>query len=94
MNKSQLVMTIASKAEIPQSKAEKALAAALDSIVDTLTNGKAVTLIGFGSFGVKKRSARKVRNPQTGVEMIIKAATVPFFKAGKNLKDVVDSKDA
>jgi len=94
MNKSQLVSTIASKAEIPQSKAEKALAAALESIVDTLTNGEAVSLVGFGSFGVRKRAARKVRNPQTGIEMMIKAAIVPFFKAGKNLKDIVDSKDS
>ncbi len=93
MNKSQLVSAIADKAEISQSKAEKALIAALDSIVSTLTKGEAVSLVGFGSFGVKKRAARKVRNPRTGQEMLIKEAVVPFFKAGKNLKDVVDSKE-
>jgi DNA-binding protein HU-beta len=93
MNKSQLISAIAEKAEISQSKAEKALLAALDSIVNTLTKGEAVSLVGFGSFGVKTRAARKVRNPRTGQEMMIKAAVVPFFKAGKNLKDVVDSKE-
>ncbi len=91
MNRSQLVSAIANKAEIPQSKAEKALVIALDSIIDTLTNGETVSLVGFGSFGVRKRAARKVRNPQTGKEMMIKAAIVPYFKAGKNLKDVVDT---
>jgi DNA-binding protein HU-beta len=94
MNKSQLVSAIADQADISQSKAEKALLAALDSIVSTLTKGETVSLVGFGSFGVKQRAARKVRNPRTGQEMEIKAAVVPFFKAGKNLKDVVDSKDS
>ncbi len=94
MNKSQLVSAIADQADFSQSKAEKALLAALDSIVSTLTKGETVSLVGFGSFGVKQRAARKVRNPRTGQEMEIKAAVVPFFKAGKNLKDVVDSKDS
>lgn len=94
MNKSQLVSAIADKAEISQVKAEKALIAALDSIVDTLTKGESVSLIGFGSFGVKTRAARKVRNPRSGEEMMIKSAIVPFFKAGKNLKETVDSKES
>jgi DNA-binding protein HU-beta len=93
MNKSQLVSAIADKAELSQIIAEKALMAALDSIVDALTKGESVALVGFGSFGVKKRAARKVRNPRTGQEMMIKEATVPFFKAGKNLKDTVDGKE-
>lgn len=91
MNKTQLVSTIAESAGLSLSKAEKALGAALDSIVDTLTKGESVSLVGFGSFGVKKRAARKVRNPQTGLEMMIKAALVPFFKAGKGLKEHVDT---
>lgn len=93
MNKSQLISTIADSAGISNTKAEKTLAAALDCIVDTLSQGGSVSLVGFGSFGVKKRSARKVRNPQTGQEMMIKATLAPYFKAGKNLKDAVDSKD-
>lgn len=91
MNKTQLISSIAESAGISVSKAEKALAAALDSISDALMSGDSVSLVGFGSFGVKKRSARKVRNPQTGQEMMIAETTVPFFKAGKNLKESVDS---
>lgn len=91
MNKSQLASIIAESAGITLSKAEKVLSAALDSIVDALTQGGSVSLVGFGSFGVKERSARKVRNPQTGQEMMIKATVVPYFKAGKNLKETVDT---
>lgn len=91
MNKTQLVSAMATTAEIPVVKAEKALAAALDSIMDILTQGGTVSLVGFGSFGVKKRASRKVKNPRTGQEMLIKETVVPFFKAGKNLKEVVDS---
>jgi DNA-binding protein HU-beta len=91
MNKAQLVSAVANKAELSQTEAEKALSAVLDSITDTLTKGETVSLVGFGNFGIKKRAARKVRNPRTGQEMTVKAATVPFFKAGKNLKEVVDS---
>jgi DNA-binding protein HU-beta len=91
MNKTQLISTIAENAGISVIQAEKVLAAALDSIVGQLTQGGSVSLIGFGSFGVKKRSARKVRNPQTGKEMMIQATVVPYFKAGKNLKETVDT---
>ena len=93
MNKSQLVSAIAEKAELSITEAEKALAAALDSIVSSLTKGESVSLVGFGSFGVRKRASRKVRNPRTGQEMMIKEAIVPFFKAGKGLKEEVDTQD-
>jgi len=91
MNKAQLISTIAEDAGIPNTQAEKALAAALDSILEALTKGDTVSLIGFGSFGVKKRSARKVRNPKTGEEMMVPATLVPYFKVGKNLKETVDT---
>jgi len=90
MNKSQLISAIANLAEIPISKAEQALKVALDSIDSALTAGKQVSLTGFGSFGVKERSARKVRNPRTGNAMMIDATTVPYFKPGKHLKAHVD----
>lgn len=91
MNKSQLISTIAENAGLTNSKAEVALSVALDSIVESLTDGGTVSLVGFGSFGVKKRAARKVRNPRTGEEMMISETQIPYFKAGKNLKDMVDS---
>jgi DNA-binding protein HU-beta len=93
MNKSQLIATIAESTGISSAKAELTLATALDGIVNTLTQGGTVSLVGFGSFGVRQRSARKVRNPQTGVEMQLQATVVPYFKAGKNLKDTVDAKE-
>ncbi|MEO8401461.1 MAG: HU family DNA-binding protein [Gammaproteobacteria bacterium] len=92
MNKSQLISAIAESAEITVTKAEIALGTALDSIINTLTKGESVSLVGFGKFGVKKRSARKVRNPRTGKEMLLAETFVPFFKAGKNLKELVDSR--
>ncbi len=94
MNKAQLINMMAESAGISNAKAEKALAAALDSITSTLTEGGQVSLVGFGSFGVKSRSARKVRNPQTGKEMMINATVVPYFKAGKNLKETVDTTES
>lgn len=91
MNKSQLVSTIATNAEISTTEAEKTLSATLETIITTLKQGNSVAIVGFGNFGVKKRSARKVRNPRTGEEMMVKETIVPFFKAGKNLKETVDS---
>jgi DNA-binding protein HU-beta len=92
MNKSQLVSTIADSASMSIVEAEKTLSAILECIQDSLVQGDSVSLIGFGTFGVKKRAARKIRNPQTGKEMMINAATVPSFKAGKGLKEQVDIK--
>jgi DNA-binding protein HU-beta len=94
MNKSQLISLLASIACIPQCKAEKVLAITLDGIANTLTNGDTVSLRGFGQFGVRKRAARTVRDSQTGKEMLIKAALIPYFKAGQHLKDVVDCIDS
>lgn len=91
MNKAQLVSTIAEHADLSVTQAEKALAATLDSIVNTLAEGGAVSIVGFGSFGTKTRAARKGRNPQTGAEMQINAANIPYFKAGKGLKEQVDT---
>jgi DNA-binding protein HU-beta len=90
-NKSALVALIAEKAELTLLEAEKTLTATLNIIISTLTGGNAVSLVGFGNFGVKKRAARKARNPQTGKEIFVEAVLVPFFKAGKNLKEEVDS---
>ena len=89
MNKTELVAAIAEKAELKKTDAERALAATLDAITDSLSKGESVQLIGFGTFEVRERSARTGRNPQTGKEIQIAAAKVPGFKAGKALKDAV-----
>lgn len=91
MNKSQLISAIAESAGISLTEAEKMLNSTLNSITDTLTKGDSVSLVGFGKFGTKIRSARKVKNPQSGKEIMLEAKAVPFFKAGKALKEQVDS---
>lgn len=90
MNKTELVAAIAEKAEISKKDAEKALSAAIASITDALTNGDKVQLVGFGTFEVRARDARKGKNPRTGEEITIAASKVPAFKAGKALKDIVN----
>ncbi len=89
MNKSELIDAIAESAELSNPDAGKALEGFLNAVTAALSNGDSVTLVGFGTFSVKERAERKGRNPQTGAEIIIKAAKIPAFKAGKNLKDAV-----
>jgi DNA-binding protein HU-beta len=84
MNKADLIEEVA-KVTCSKKEAELALGATLAA----LKKGDAVTLVGFGTFGVKKRKARTGRNPQTGKTIKIAAKKVPVFKAGKGLKDAV-----
>ncbi|SJM95623.1 HU family DNA-binding protein [Crenothrix polyspora] len=91
MNKSEIITTIAEQANLSKADADRALEGLLNAIESTLKAGDAVTLVGFGTFSVKDRAERLGRNPQTGAEITIAAAKIPSFKAGKNLKDAVDS---
>lgn len=91
MNKSELIDAIAQAADLPKAAAARALDAMTDSIASSLKAGNSVSLVGFGSFNVKDRPARTGRNPQTGAPIQIAAAKVPSFKAGKALKDAVNS---
>jgi nucleoid DNA-binding protein len=88
MNKAQLIDEVA-KVTCSKKEAEMALDATLAAIQKALKKGDAVTLVGFGTFGVSKRKARIGRNPQTGEALKIAAKKVPVFKAGKGLKDAV-----
>lgn len=90
MNKSQLVDHIADHADISKADAAKAVDAMLDGVTAALKNGDSVSLVGFGTFSVRERSARTGRNPRTGETIQIKASKVPSFKAGKGLKDAVN----
>ena len=92
MNKTDLVAAIAAKTELSKKASEQALNAFIESVTEELKAGKKVQLIGFGTFEVAKRAARKGRNPQTKKEITIKASNAPKFKAGKALKDAVNSK--
>jgi len=89
MNRTELVSAIAEKSGITKKDAEGVLSATIDSITSALKSGDKVQLVGFGTFETRKRAARKGRNPQTGEEITISAATTPVFKAGKALKDAV-----
>jgi len=91
MNKSDLINSIASKSGLNKKNSETALNAFISSVEDTLKAGEKVTLVGFGTFEVRERAARKGRNPQTKQEITIPASKAPVFKAGKGLKDNVNS---
>ena len=90
MNKADLVKKMAEKSDLTRADAEKALNAFVESVQESLTNGDKVQLVGFGSFEVRERAARKGRNPQTRQEITIKASKAPIFKVGKALKDMVN----
>jgi len=89
MNKSDLIEAMAEAADISRSAAGRALDGLTDAIAVTLKKGENVSLIGFGTFGVKERAARTGRNPQTGESIQIAASKTPSFKAGKALKDAI-----
>ena len=90
MNKAELVEAMAKKTNATKKATEESLNALVDVVTKTLKKGDKVQLIGFGTFEVRKRAARKGRNPQTGAEIKIPASKSPAFKAGKALKDVVN----
>lgn len=89
MNKAELIANVAEKTELTKKDSEKAVSALLSAIEETLAKGDKVQLVGFGTFEIRDRAARKGRNPQTGEEINIEAARVPVFKAGKALRDAV-----
>jgi len=90
VNKTELIASVAEKAGMTKKDAEKAINALFGSVEDALAKDDKVQIIGFGTFEVKSREARKGRNPQTGKEITIPASKTPVFKAGKGLKDVVN----
>jgi DNA-binding protein HU-beta len=91
MNKSDLVAAMAAKTGDTKKSAEETLNAFVDVVTEALVKGDKVQLVGFGSFDVRKRAARKGRNPQTKEEIKIPASKAPVFKAGKALKDKVNN---
>ena len=92
MNKAELVAAIAAKTGDTKKGAEASVNAFVDVITDALAKGDKVQLVGFGSFEVRKRAARKGRNPRTKEEIKIPASKAQVFKAGKALKDLVNKK--
>ncbi len=90
MNRKELIEALATKTESTKADAERSVSAMIDIISDTLKKGGSLSLVGFGTFEVRKRAARTGRNPKTGEELKIKAAKVPAFKAGATLKAAVN----
>ncbi|HRG14907.1 MAG TPA: HU family DNA-binding protein [Pseudomonadota bacterium] len=90
MNKSDLVGAIADQAELSKADAGRALDALIEVVKKSLKKGESISLVGFGTFAVRKRAARTGRNPRTGATIKIKASKIPAFKAGKALKDAIN----
>jgi len=91
VNKAELIDAVAESTDLPKASATRAVDAVLETITGVLQSGNSVSLVGFGAFIVKARAARVGRNPQTGAAINIAAAKVPGFKAGKALKESVNS---
>ena len=89
MNRGEFVAAIAEQSGLTKADADRALEAMFKVVKRTLKSGDSVSLVGFGTFVVRKRAARTGRNPRTGDTIKIKASKVPAFKAGKALKDAL-----
>ena len=89
MTKTDLINAVAEKAELTKKDADKAVAAVIDSITETLAKGEKVQLVDFGTFEIRERAERTGRNPRTKEAMTIPASKAPVFKAGKAFKDAV-----
>ena len=90
MNKAEFVAAVAEAAELSRADAASAVGAGVAGITTAMKKGEDVTLVGFGTFQVRKRAARQGRNPKTGETIKIAASKNPAFKAGKALKDAVN----
>jgi len=89
MNKTELVATLAKKAEVSKKDAEKVLNAFIETVQDAVKTDDKVQLVGFGTFESRERAAREGKNPQTGEKIKIAACKVPAFKVGKAFKDML-----
>ncbi len=90
MNKAEFVSAVADAADVSKVEAAKAVEAIIEVVKKALKKGDQVSLVGFGTFVVRKRAARTGRNPRTGQQIKIKASKNPSFKAGKALKDAIN----
>ncbi|MBE7385544.1 MAG: HU family DNA-binding protein [Leptolyngbya sp. SIO1E4] len=91
MNKGELINKIAEKSGVTKKEADSILTATVEAIMETVSSGDKVSLVGFGSFESRDRKEREGRNPKTGETMVIPATVVPAFSAGKQFKDMVAS---
>lgn len=92
MNRNELIEAMATKTDSSKADAARAVTALTEIIADTLQKGDSLSLVGFGTFEVRERSARTGRNPKTGEELKIAASRVPAFKPGAALKAAVNGR--
>ncbi len=93
MTKAELVEKVANKINLTKKQTEVIVNTLFQSITDSLSEGDKVELRGFGSFRIRERNARVGRNPKSGEKVEVPSKKVPFFKAGKELRAIVDEKD-
>lgn len=89
MNKSELIAAVAEKSGFSKKDSEKAVNTIVEAIVEAVSAGDKVQIVGFGTFEVRERGERKGRNPRTKMEIVIPASKLPVFKAGKSFKESV-----
>ena len=94
MTKAELVEDVARAAELTKKDAERLVEIVFESIIETLNQGEKIELRGFGSFRVRERGARRGRNPKTGDPVDIPAKRVPYFKPGKEMKELINEESA
>ncbi len=90
MNKSELTDAVANAADLSRASAARAVDAMINAVAAALKEGDQISIVGFGTFMVRERSARSGRNPRTGETINIKASKVPWFKPGKALRDAIN----
>ena len=91
MNKTELIASVAEKSGLTKKDAEKAVSAVIESVMESVASNEKVQLVGFGTFELRTRNERTGRDPRTNKSIIIPAAKVPAFKAGKLFKDAVNN---
>ncbi len=91
MTKADLVEEVAKHSDLSKKDAEVIVQTVLDSIVESLKIGEKIELRGFGSFRLRERTSREGRNPKTGEKVFVPAKKVPYFKPGKELRELINS---
>jgi len=91
MTKAELIDEVSRASELTKKHAEVIVNTVFDSIISSLKDGEKIELRGFGSFRIRERGARVGRNPKTGEKVQVPAKKIPYFKAGKELKDLINS---
>ncbi len=91
MTKAELVEEVSKASELTKKHSEVIVNTVFHSIIDALKQGEKIELRGFGSFRIRQRGSRKGRNPKTGEQVDVPAKKIPYFKPGKELKELINN---